>query len=69
MDCPRCQGPMISQHYEDLLDDTGQFGITAWRCMLCGEVTDPVILANRVNRPEPQGQPNPRKRARLRLVS
>jgi hypothetical protein len=69
VDCPRCKGPMISQRYEDLLDDTGQFGITAWRCMCCGEVTDPVILANRVNRPEPQGQPNPRKRARLRLVS
>jgi hypothetical protein len=31
----------------DLLDDTGQIDITAWHCMTCGEVIDPVILKNR----------------------
>ena len=68
MDCPRCQGSMVSQRYMDLLDDTGVLGITAWRCLCCGEVTDAVILANRVHRPEPAGAANPRKRARLRLA-
>jgi len=44
---------MIADTYTDLLDDTGRIGITAWRCLTCGEVIDPVILANRTNRPEP----------------
>jgi len=44
---------MIADIYTDLLDDTGQIGITAWRCLTCGEVLDPVILSNRNHRPEP----------------
>ena len=43
---------MVLEHYMDLLDDTGQIGMTAMRCMSCGEVIDPVILQNRVT-PEP----------------
>jgi hypothetical protein len=53
VDCPRCNTSMIADSYTDLLDDTGTIGITAWRCLSCGEVIDPVILANRTNRPEP----------------
>lgn len=33
----------------DLQDDTGQIGITGFRCTSCGEVVDPVILRNRLN--------------------
>lgn len=44
---------MIADTFTDLLDDTGMIGVTAWRCLTCGEVIDPVILANRTNRPEP----------------
>ena len=43
---------MIVDHYIDLQDDTGQIGLTALRCMSCGEVIDAVILQNRV-RPAP----------------
>jgi hypothetical protein len=39
---------MVTDYYMDLDDDTGQIGMTAWRCMICGEVIDPVILQNRV---------------------
>ncbi|MFQ5508090.1 MAG: hypothetical protein ACE5FN_02000 [Leptospirillia bacterium] len=53
MECSRCKHAMISDSYTDLLDDTGMIGITAWRCLSCGEVVDPVILANRTNPPEP----------------
>ncbi|MDH4229083.1 MAG: hypothetical protein OEW11_04945 [Nitrospirota bacterium] len=53
MQCPRCTHAMISDSFTDLLDDSGVLGITAWRCLTCGEVVDPVILANRTNRPEP----------------
>ena len=41
----------MTQHYIDLLDDTGQIDITAWHCTMCGEVLDPVILKNRRSPP------------------
>lgn len=41
----------MTQHYIDLLDDTGQIDITAWHCAMCGEVVDPVILKNRHSPP------------------
>ncbi len=47
--CIRCGGLMITEHYLDLRDDTGQIGITGLRCTSCGEVIDPVILRNRLN--------------------
>lgn len=49
--CPRCGGLLLTQHYIDLLDDTGQIDITAWHCAMCGEVLDPVILKNRHSPP------------------
>ncbi|HSN04248.1 MAG TPA: hypothetical protein VLS44_04650 [Nitrospira sp.] len=45
--CTRCGGLMVVEHYIDLQDDTGQIGLTAWRCTSCGEVIDPTILRNR----------------------
>jgi len=50
--CVRCGGLMVVEHYIDLQDDTGQIGLTALRCMSCGEVIDHVILENRF-RPAP----------------
>ncbi|MEP6959294.1 MAG: hypothetical protein ABI980_11240 [Nitrospirota bacterium] len=47
--CMRCGGLMVSEYYLDLQDDTGQIGITGFRCSSCGEVIDPVILRNRLN--------------------
>ena len=40
---------MVKEYYLDLQDDTGQIGITGFRCFSCGEVIDPVILHNRLN--------------------
>jgi hypothetical protein len=40
---------MVTEYYLDLQDDTGQIGITGFRCSSCGEVIDPVILQNRLN--------------------
>lgn len=53
MNCPRCSCDMIADSYTDLLDDNGEIAITAWRCLTCGEVVDPIIMANRTSRPEP----------------
>ena len=47
--CMRCGGLMIMEYYLDLEDDTGQIGVTGFRCTSCGEVIDPVILRNRLS--------------------
>ncbi len=45
MECSRCRGLMVRDHVFDLLD-TGIHG-DVWRCVCCGHILDPVILANR----------------------
>ncbi|MDH4228992.1 MAG: hypothetical protein OEW11_04485 [Nitrospirota bacterium] len=52
MDCPRCCGPLVAERFVDLLDDSGQMRVNLWRCLNCGYVCDPVILANQARRPE-----------------
>jgi uncharacterized Zn finger protein len=44
MNCLRCAGLMVR---DDLQDETGLERFAAWRCVICGEVLDPVILENR----------------------
>jgi hypothetical protein len=47
MQCSRCKGQMILEKFLDLRDDTGKFGFHGWRCLICGEVSDPIIQAHR----------------------
>ncbi len=42
MKCPRCNGLMIYERYQDIM---GVFD--AWRCVICGEILDEVVLENR----------------------
>jgi hypothetical protein len=53
MKCPRCTGLMMRDSYLDLEDEAGQYWFVAWRCLICGEVLDPVILKHRNSRPAP----------------
>ena len=53
MKCPRCKGVMTQEVFEDLLDDTGNLSFPGWRCLICGEILDPVIANNRESRPMP----------------
>lgn len=53
MDCPRCQGHMTRENFLDLNDDTGVLAFAGWRCMICGEILDAVIMSNRTSRPAP----------------
>lgn len=53
MECPRCAGNMIFETFRDMNDDTGRIAFTGFRCILCGEILDPVILSNRRQRPTP----------------
>jgi len=59
MRCPRCKGLMVRERFQDIGDDTGQIYFEGLRCLVCGEILDPVIVANRK-------QPvTPRRRRRL----
>jgi len=44
MQCQRCQGCMIRDHFIDLLNGSGELDFTGWRCLNCGDITDSVIL-------------------------
>ncbi len=54
--CGRCGGRMIPEYFHH---GTGVFH--GWKCVLCGEVVDPIILLNRArqslgNTLEPKGK-------------
>jgi hypothetical protein len=53
MQCTKCKGQMILEEFLDLRDDTGRFTFHGWRCLICGEISDPVIRANRKLRMTP----------------
>lgn len=47
MQCHRCKGLMIPESFLDIMDDTGRFRFHGWRCLICGDVSDPIIQAHR----------------------
>ena len=48
MQCFRCDGLMIVEQFQDVADDTGQNYFNGFRCLVCGEILDPMILMNRL---------------------
>jgi len=44
---------MVKDVFEDMGDDTGTLCFNGWRCVICGEILDPVIVRNRETRPSP----------------
>lgn len=46
--CPRCNGAMVNERFQDMLTV-----FYAWRCLNCGEIVDEVVNRNRgiVERP------------------
>ncbi|MBX3235100.1 MAG: hypothetical protein KF814_03020 [Nitrospiraceae bacterium] len=63
MNCLRCNSPMFRENYDDQLETQGQ-KFSAMHCLMCGDIVDPVILANRRHRVEPRVE-----RARLAVVT
>ena len=45
MNCLRCHGLMVTIRLEDV--GSSLLCVSGWQCLLCGEVTDSVINANR----------------------
>jgi hypothetical protein len=59
MNCLRCHGLMVTIRLEDA--GSSSLCFSGWQCLLCGEVIDSVINANRKELP---GQRGSRSRAR-----
>lgn len=57
MQCARCEGLMI---VDRMKESSGSDAVVGWRCLLCGESTDPGIEANRMS-------PLPSVRTRARV--
>ncbi|MBI3351142.1 MAG: hypothetical protein HY036_01040 [Nitrospirae bacterium] len=53
MQCHRCKGEMVVEKFQDFNDDTGRLNFHGWRCLICGEIFDPVIYSNRRQHPPP----------------
>jgi hypothetical protein len=68
MKCSKCQGLMAVDSFIDLLDDSGQLWISAWRCLNCGQIVDPGIVKNARNA-SVQAAPNRAPRMRRRSVT
>ncbi len=47
MQCPRCEGFMVSERFQDLKNYTRELYFIGSRCVVCGEILDPTILKNR----------------------
>jgi len=46
MICHRCNGLMVRKGYDDLELGSAGYEISAWRCLNCGAIVDPVIAAH-----------------------
>jgi len=53
MECVKCLGLMVSDRCVDLAE-SGDREFGGWRCLVCGNITDPVIVANRLQPTAPK---------------
>lgn len=47
MTCGRCNGLMVDEWFCDLLETGNELCVGGYRCLLCGNLVDAVILENR----------------------
>ena len=52
-ECVRCQGPTVHEVCVDWVSGGGHLSFPGQRCLLCGDITDSVILSHRVTHPKP----------------
>ena len=53
MECPRCHGTMIVDHFVDMAT-SGEIWMPGWRCLMCGEIIDPIIESHRLQQQDHQ---------------
>jgi hypothetical protein len=54
MGCPRCHNLMMEEMFVDWETSPRVSSFRGWRCVICGEILDPIILQNRTLHPVPQ---------------
>ena len=47
MQCPRCTGLMVFERFSAKTASDAVYGYDGWRCVVCGEVIDEIIIKNR----------------------
>jgi len=52
MTCLRCDGLMVSIELED--SESSIPSSNGWQCLLCGDITDAVIVTHRKGQPQPR---------------
>ena len=67
MNCARCEGLMHAEEFQDWQCGMEADRFRAFRCLVCGDIVDPVIVQNRMN--NPQGRVLPCGRGVSRRVS
>ena len=50
MRCQRCQGLMVVEPIGESPAGWAGQDVGCWRCVICGDIIDPVIVAHRVSR-------------------
>ena len=53
MNCSRCHGLMVREHFLDFEGTYGHMWAHGYRCMNCGNVHDPVIEQHRLAKTQP----------------
>ena len=64
MTCQRCHGLMVRERYGDLELGSAEHEIPSWRCLNCGAIVDPVIMAR--HHTTHKTEPDPLWRRRLK---
>lgn len=47
MTCGRCNGLVVSERISEMNGASGSLCVNGYRCLLCGDLVDAVILENR----------------------
>jgi hypothetical protein len=50
MDCPKCKGLMVYEGFEDYLETRNFNVFEGWRCISCGNISDPMIDSHQKKR-------------------
>jgi hypothetical protein len=52
--CPRCHSLVVRERFMDRDSEMHASRFWGWRCVICGSIFDPLILAHQGARPEPK---------------
>lgn len=55
-ECVRCQGSTVQEVCVDWVSGGGHLSFSGQRCLLCGDITDSLILSHRLTHPQPDSR-------------